>query len=153
MLIPVQDENPNVYFANPADVARSLVLARNWTPTIVQELTNVSAELRNCVRNLKKTQKELENLESDVLSKVGKLTVADAKTNLTLRAFIKKVGTEEQLKKLREIESKITSLEDALVDLENTYETLEKMQWALIKSTEWLSHYINWFKFELRELG
>jgi len=153
MLIPTQEDDPSVAFANPADVARSLIKSRNWSATIVQEMIDVSAELKNCKRNLRKAHKGLSGLEANILIGIEHTPTTATKNNTTLRAFIRQNANEEQLKELQKAEEKIEALEQALLDFDTSYGSLERMERALERSTSWLVQYINWHKFELRELN
>jgi hypothetical protein len=51
------------------------------------------------------------------------------------------------------IQMNIITLENELLELNNDKEILETVLKKLEKSTDWLVQYINWIKFEIRDLA
>lgn len=152
MIVPTQEEDSEVAFANPADVSRSLVKARNWTGTLSQALISVSDRLAIAKVELRRASHTLSAFETVLLAAVSPLPTSAVKNKETQRAFMFNGATPEQRTKLAELEQLVQQAEAAVLLLDTEREQLEIMRRALEKSTDWLVQYINWHKFELREL-
>jgi hypothetical protein len=153
MFIPTQNEDSSVNFANPTDVATSLVKARNWASTIAQELISEYEKSHDANKELKKITNEINLLEADVLASADKIPTVAMKNALTQRGFVLRQATESQRKHLLELLALAESWEEILSRVDTSIGQLETMRKALERSTDWLVQYINWHKFELRELS
>ena len=152
MTITTQEEVEDVAFANHSDVARSLVKARNWTATLAQELVVINLHLKEGYKVERRVDKEIAKLEATVLSKIERLPTTAVKNKETQRAFLLTQATQEETKKLNDLENEKLKISDLIDDLETQQGEIEIMRRSLERSTDWLIQYINWHKFELREL-
>lgn len=152
MAITTQEEVEDVAFANPSDVARSLVKARNWTATLAQELVVINLNLKEAYKTQRRVDKQITTLESVILSRIERLPTTAVKNKETQRAFILTQATQEETEKLSNLEKARLDVEDLIDDLESEQGEIEVMRRSLERSTDWLIQYINWHKFELREL-
>jgi molecular chaperone GrpE (heat shock protein) len=153
MIIPTQEETTDVAFANPADVARSLIKARNWMATLTQELTflNTNAlELRNTLNNFRT---RLKAKETTILARaISEVSSGYFKNRDLQLASIWRTATDREKEEIHEFETQIDHFTQELNRYEGEYQNMDVMRKALEKSTDWLVQYINWHKFELREL-
>jgi len=153
MIVPTQEETTEVAFANPADVARSLIKARNWIATLTQELTDVNKAIAECKVSLNGTRSQIKVRESIVLAKaISEISSGYLKSRDLQLAAIWRVATSQEQEELHGYEEQLSWFTQELIRLEGEYQSLEIMRKALEKSTDWLVQYINWHKFELREL-
>jgi len=153
LIVPIQEDMEDATFANPSDVARSLIKARNWTATISQELVTATQQIAEERRFINYNEDLLAAFERKILAGAGKIPPVAGKNRETLRAYIRSICLENELELLNKLEETIREHKSTLEGLMAEKETAEIMRKALEKSTDWLVQYINWHKFELRELN
>lgn len=153
MIIPTQEETTDVAFANPADVARSLIKARNWVATLTQELTDFNTTVAEHKATLNRFRGQIKAKETVLLAKaISEVSSGYLKNRDLMLAAIWKIATVGDQEQFHELETQVTWFAEELIRLEAEYQNLEIMRKALEKTTDWLVQYINWHKFELREL-
>lgn len=153
--VPFQDEDSDFPYANPSDAARSLIQARNWTGTITEDLISVTERKALAENSLAELDTRIQRLERNMIA----LAVTDeipawaTKNKEAQRAYAWSRANAEQLLYLQESEDRQIELKAAIRELAYQEETLNKMLKALEKTTDWLVQYINWQKFELRDIN
>jgi hypothetical protein len=151
-IIPVQEETVEVAFANPSDVARSLIKSRNWAGTITQSLMDFTRQVGENQALVKANQSHIVELEREILGRQARLPSAAVKNKELQRAFARSHATVEEKARLDELEDKVRTLEFQTNMIKAEKEQIDLMKHALEKTTEWLIQYINWHKFEARAL-
>jgi hypothetical protein len=151
-MIPIQEETAEVAFANPSDVARSLIKSRNWAGTITQTLMDFVRRTGENQALVKANQAHIAKLERDILSRQSRLPSTALKNKELQRVFARSHATEEEKSRLDELENKVGNLEFQINMIKAEKEQIDLMRHALEKTTEWLIQYINWHKFEARAL-
>lgn len=152
MIVPTQEEYEDVAFANPVDVANALVKSRNWASTISSELARLTGRRASVVKRLRRANSQLASVESLVFANVDKVPTTALRTKESRRGFIIKNLDQAGLGLLTECEASVRTEEDILDDIDAQIEELEILRRVLERSTDWLIQYINWHKFELREM-
>ena len=152
MIIPVQNETHEVAFANPADISKSLIRSRNWSAVIIQELVDTTGNITSARKSLRGVEAFLHKHESSILSRVDKVPTVAVKNKDTQRAFVLNQASDEEKTLLRDTIETVEVWNGLLIELEGEKEQLEYMRRMLERTTDWLVQYINWHKFELREL-
>jgi hypothetical protein len=154
--ITTQDQFPDVAFANPIDVASSLIKARNWSATLTQELVKVIRRLSELKLINAELVKNISTLERDILSRQARASNISAivvKNKDLQRAFIRSVSTEEELGHFAVWEEELHKNGCSLLAGETYKEQVEALRKTLERSTDWLVQYINWCKFEAKSLS
>lgn len=153
--IPTQEETINVAFANPADVAKALIKARNWSATIAQELVKVQNRLAELEQKEEDILIDVNKVEKEILIRqfrYGKISTAVTKNKEIQHAYIRSMATNDEEQDLKAMEQALVETRKGL-HVGNTYkEQVDTLRRTLEKTTDWLIQYINWHKFELREL-
>ena len=151
--IITQEEDPDVYFANPSDVSRSLVKARNWAGTLVQNLMDLNERMKNIGVLVNKRTREISNLEKTLFARQAKIPTWATKNKDTQRMFAYSLASPEEQKQLEDSYKHLAEDEQAMTELQVEKESIEMMRKVLEKSTDWLIQYLNWFKFDARDLS
>jgi hypothetical protein len=155
LIVPTQEQTNEVLFANPSDVARSFVKARNWHATVSESLTEANRMFDLQVEALQDLDFRQDELEKVVIARViqdkNKLPTSAVKNKQTLHMYAFAYANTEELAVFEDIKN---LRKDALE--QKAYWSRERSEFEIMrrtveKSTEWLSQYINWYKFELRE--
>ncbi|MBU8921752.1 MAG: hypothetical protein KOO63_08030 [Bacteroidales bacterium] len=156
-LIPTQEVTEDVAYANPAEVARSLVRARNWYGTISEDVLEAVAHIETEAAALRSLEMHKNSLEQFIVARtmltesLKALPTSVAKNQQTMSVFALSKATPEEAVDLSDIADKQREAEDSKSFWLTERAQAEIMRRALEKTTDWLVQYINWHKFELRE--
>lgn len=151
--LPVQEEDPSVSFVNPSDVHRSLIKARNWLGT----LNEVLVELKDKHKGLRILRRVAENklgsLEKKVLARSFPIPTSAVKNKIVQDAFVYSEADEAEKDTIDSINSDVETLIQEMDIINESMSELDTMRKALDRTTDWLIQYLNWLKFELRDLN
>ena len=156
-IIPTQDETTDVLYANPSDVARSLVRARNWYGTISEDVLEAVANIETANAILRSSETKKTALEQVLVARAMReaglkaLPTSVVKNQQTMSVFALSRATFDEAKTLQALleEQRLAEVDRSFWQRERAQ--AEIMRRALEKTTDWLVQYINWHKFELRE--
>lgn len=154
--IPTQKDSKEVAFANPADVARFLISSRNWYGSITQWLVDLKRDKEKITFEMSTIARQKHSLERVILARIvvrGELSATSVKNKDVQSGVVFAYASEEERVAFDQQEEELATLSGQLdlnaVDLEEA----EAMRRATERTTDWLIQYINWQKFELRDLS
>ena len=156
-VIPTQEEVEEVAFANPSDVARSLVKGRNWYATASASLAEAMKKRDDQLAILQDLENKRDTAESLIVANYMnrnpdfKLPTSTVKNKQTMQMFVFSKASPAERDLLDEIEEHRRDAVSEKMYWVRECGELESMRRAIEKTTEWLIQYINWYKFELRE--
>jgi len=154
--IPTQKDSKEVAFANPADVARFLISSRNWYGSITQWLVDLKRDKEKIDFEASTTTKQKSALERSILARIiikGELSATAVKNKEVQSGSVFAYAGDDEREVLDQLEDQIATLYGQ-ADLNTVdIEEAEAMRRAIERTTDWLVQYINWQKFELRDLS
>lgn len=149
----VQEEDSSFPIVNPQDAIRALVKCRNWVGTFTELLINTNNIRAVVAKNFKHERFLLKEIEqywyAELLAEEHSISVL--KTRELVQALIAKKTQDDVT--YHSIQLNIIGLENELEALDAEKETLDLLLKRLEKTTDWLRDYLNWCKYELRELS
>lgn len=149
----IQEEDPNFPIVNPQDAIRALMKCRNWVGTFTEFLINNNNLRATVLKSLKHERFLLGEIEQYWYAELlgAGYSASALKTKELAQALISQKTKEDAT--YHSIQMNITSLETELEELNNDRETLDLLLKRIEKTTDWLRDYLNWCKFELRDLS
>lgn len=149
--IPTQEEDSRFPYANPSDAARALIRAYNWSGNITESLIGLSEVIKGVESELYKVDSITEKLERLIIAKNPPPSWA-VKNKDMQRAYVWSKAIVEDIVALEAADKARDLLRGKLLTLKKDFDLYSMMHKHLERSTEWLTNYINWCKFELRDL-
>jgi hypothetical protein len=147
-----QIENPDMNFVNPADVARSLIKARNWTSKLVQASIESRSQRTTIDNQIREAQTTLDKIERTIFAKSGKIPAFSMRNRETQSKFLFSIAEVEEREQMQKQYDLILYLQTEFSKADDDLGDLETMRRALEKSADWLIQYLNWYKYEMRTL-
>lgn len=151
--LSVQEEDPNFPIVNPQDAIKALMKCRNWIGNFTELLINNNNQRAVVLKNLKHERYLLGQIEQYWYAELLEAghSVSALKTKELAQALIAQKTKDDTA--YHSIQTNITALETELEALNNDKETLDLLLKRIEKTTDWLRDYMNWVKFELRDLS
>jgi len=149
--IPTQEEDSTVNFANPSDITRSLIKARNWIGTVSEHLIAIDKALLVEQKTFNMADRQMRDLVTGILARGFPLSGTSVKNKETQDAFVLSNSSEEEIQAANSLKTTLHNQQDRIDYLKQMKNSFEIMKRAVEKSTDWLIQYLNWHKFEIRE--
>jgi len=148
-----QNEDSTFPIVNPQDAVQALIKCRNWVGTFTEMLISNSIVRTITNKSLKHEKYLLSEIEQYWYAELldSEYSVSALKTRELAKALIAKRTKDDVA--YHTIQANIISLENEMYELDTDKDILETILKKLEKSTDWLRDYINWVKFEVRDLS
>ena len=151
--LSVQEEDPNFPIVNPQDAIKALMKCRNWIGTFTELLISNNNQRAIVLKSLKHERFQLGQIEQYWYAELlgAGHPVSALKTKELAQALIAQKTKDDSA--YHSIQMNIATLETELEVLNHDKETLDLLLKRIEKTTDWLRDYLNWCKFELRDLS